>query len=226
MFGSLLSLALISFYSRNAAFGCPAQNQYGTECRNCSTACENELCNPETGACLRCHPGFTGNFCNQSCAVNTYGKDCVMTCGFCKDERTCNHIHGSCAKGCTEGWFGEKCDIPCEFGYHGVDCNEVCSLNCLYQECDRFTGNCTFGCIPEYQGPNCQTRSSLDSQSALDGAILGYSVNGIFVFINVVLGVVFGLKFVKRQNERRRVEPIVITKSEGPTKQIVSSLVV
>lgn len=47
----------------------------------------------------------------SGCSFKTYGEDCKMSCGFCKDNDTCDHINGSCSNGCTNGWSGEKCDI-------------------------------------------------------------------------------------------------------------------
>lgn len=44
------------------------------------------------------------------CNLNTYGDDCKLTCGYCKDNVTCNSINGICSDGCADGWFGEKCD--------------------------------------------------------------------------------------------------------------------
>lgn len=40
----------------------------------------------------------------------TYGEDCKMPCGYCKENSTCNHINGSCTNGCADGWTGENCN--------------------------------------------------------------------------------------------------------------------
>jgi hypothetical protein len=47
----------------------------------------------------------------SGCTFNTYGENCKIPCGHCKDNVSCNSINGSCPEGCTEGWYGEKCDI-------------------------------------------------------------------------------------------------------------------
>jgi hypothetical protein len=40
----------------------------------------------------------------------TYGENCKMSCGNCKDNITCNHINGTCMNGCADGWSGENCN--------------------------------------------------------------------------------------------------------------------
>lgn len=45
------------------------------------------------------------------CSDRYYGPECSIKCvGHCKDNETCDHINGTCHKGCNVGWTGEKCD--------------------------------------------------------------------------------------------------------------------
>ena len=44
------------------------------------------------------------------CHVYTYGPDCIY-CGNCSGGVQCNHVTGTCPKGCDSGIYGEKCDL-------------------------------------------------------------------------------------------------------------------
>lgn len=48
--------------------------------------------------CVECESGF-------------YGFSCVLPCGgYCKDNKPCNHINGTCSNGCLDGWIGVNCN--------------------------------------------------------------------------------------------------------------------
>ena len=44
------------------------------------------------------------------CDVYTYGLDCER-CGNCSGDVQCDHVTGSCPKGCDAGIYGDKCDL-------------------------------------------------------------------------------------------------------------------
>ena len=44
------------------------------------------------------------------CDVYTYGVDCKR-CGNCSGGVQCNHVTGTCPKGCDAGIYGDKCDL-------------------------------------------------------------------------------------------------------------------
>lgn len=45
------------------------------------------------------------------CNAGTYGEHCSYICGECLNVVTCNHVNGTCPKGCKPGWQQtEKCD--------------------------------------------------------------------------------------------------------------------
>ena len=44
------------------------------------------------------------------CDVYTYGLDCKKRCGNCSGGVRCNHVTGTCPRGCDPGMHGDKCD--------------------------------------------------------------------------------------------------------------------
>lgn len=54
-------------------------------------------------------------YCNPSifffvaCPHSKYGGNCSETCGNCFKNLTCNHVNGTCIKGCQNGFRGQFC---------------------------------------------------------------------------------------------------------------------
>lgn len=44
-----------------------------------------------------------------ACPPLKYGENCSELCGNCFDNLPCNHIDGTCMKGCQEGFRGQRC---------------------------------------------------------------------------------------------------------------------
>ena len=43
------------------------------------------------------------------CTENTYGFECSQKCGKCRNRSQCNHVTGTCPKGCDKGKYGDEC---------------------------------------------------------------------------------------------------------------------
>ena len=44
------------------------------------------------------------------CPSGFYGLGCTTACpGHCKNDESCNHINGTCDRGCKDGWTGVTC---------------------------------------------------------------------------------------------------------------------
>lgn len=52
---------------------------------------------------------FIVNLLLTECENKSYGENCGMVCGKCKDNESCNHKDGTCPNGCSDGWTGNKC---------------------------------------------------------------------------------------------------------------------
>lgn len=65
------------------------------------------------------------------CTENTYGFECSQKCGKCRNRSQCNHVTGTCPKGCDKGIYGDKC-VSGLSNYHNVT-----SRNMLH--CSRFS---------------------------------------------------------------------------------------
>lgn len=50
----------------------------------------------------------------QECLDGYFGSECLNKCGHCLNVGNCNHINGSCLKGCSKGYKGDYCD-ECKF---------------------------------------------------------------------------------------------------------------
>ncbi|CAG5122599.1 unnamed protein product, partial [Candidula unifasciata] len=93
----------------------------------CSPACarpvhdtveDPELCSIEDGVCLYgCDAGYSGPSCLDVCRLDTYGRDCVLSCNKnCRhpeDEfkSSCDHVNGSCLHGCISGPNRTYCEM-------------------------------------------------------------------------------------------------------------------
>ena len=45
----------------------------------------------------------------KACSQGTFGKECNATCGYCLDMDDCEHINGTCLKGCASGFMEPLC---------------------------------------------------------------------------------------------------------------------
>ena len=43
------------------------------------------------------------------CINGTFGYNCEMTCGSCKNDRVCSKTHGTCPSGCKAGFKLDTC---------------------------------------------------------------------------------------------------------------------
>lgn len=44
-----------------------------------------------------------------ACDIESFGADCVETCGHCADIGQCSPINGTCLTGCDSGFQGDLC---------------------------------------------------------------------------------------------------------------------
>eukprot|EP00105_Crassostrea_gigas_P015664 XP_011432729.2 PREDICTED: multiple epidermal growth factor-like domains protein 10 [Crassostrea gigas] len=132
--------------------------EYGQNCLNrCSSHCyNNETCDTFFGNCSRCADGYQDAKCDKKCNAGTYGEHCSYLCGECLNVVTCNHVNGTCPKGCKPGrQQTEKCDKPCRDGTFGSGCKFICSGNCENNNtCDRTNGACS-NCAPGWENQYC-----------------------------------------------------------------------
>ncbi|XP_052692559.1 multiple epidermal growth factor-like domains protein 10 [Crassostrea angulata] len=156
---------------------CSESFEYGQNCQNrCSYHCyNNDTCDPIFGNCSRCASGYRNAKCDEKCNNGTYGENCTYQCGKCLDAVTCNHVNGTCPKGCKPGWQNtEKCDKQCNNGTYGENCTYQCGECLNAVTCNHVNGTCPKGCKPGWQntdkcdkqcstyeyGQNCQNRCS------------------------------------------------------------------
>lgn len=52
---------------------------------------------------LECLSGYYGTACREQCS------------GFCKNNKTCDHIRGICPYGCEDGYTGKLCNNCTKF---------------------------------------------------------------------------------------------------------------
>ncbi|XP_076349495.1 receptor-type tyrosine-protein phosphatase mu-like isoform X2 [Tachypleus tridentatus] len=143
--------------------GC-RHNVYGPSCEFQCPQCHNGgVCHDITGDCI-CPPGFNGTFCENSCPLNTFGKDCTQKCqavdsstwDSCKEILICLPDPFGCT--CAPGYKGPKCNTRCSPGEYGAGCSQQRKCNCLGKnDCDIYTGNCLYGCSSGWRGSDCTT---------------------------------------------------------------------
>ncbi|XP_063299217.1 laminin subunit alpha-2 isoform X3 [Pelobates fuscus] len=151
----------------NGYFGQPSVP--GGSCKPCQCSGNLDLsvpgcCDSETGACLKCRPGITGEYCN-TCADGYFG-DALEA----RNCQPCNcHINGSMSSTCN--FKTGQCE--CKNNVTGRQCDE-CLPNCWWDSekqiclpcgcspsgsmslrCD-ITGRCI--CKPEFFGKHCEFR--------------------------------------------------------------------
>ena len=119
-------------------------------CLQCSSNCNDNLCEDNTGKCYSCSN------------INTYGTYCEQYCSkFCQQNGTgyiCDRESGSCFFGCvsTGHFVDDKCK-NCEQGFYPIDygCNLECSDNCENKLlCKENDGSCET-CKVGYWGIQC-----------------------------------------------------------------------
>lgn len=95
------------------------------------------------------------------CKSGTYGLNCTVKCGHCKENTGCYQISGACEEGCKDGWLSPNC-TQCHPGRHGSLCTEKCG-NCFGNtSCDVLSGVCLQGCEYGYTGQHCKQSNHLN----------------------------------------------------------------
>ena len=106
----------------------------------------------ESGKC-RCLSGFTGNKCEDTCAIGTYGRSCARKCK-CAEGVPCHPRSGRCVRKCPPGRQGLKCQKTCSDGYFGQNCQQKCSCSKKNASgCNARSGKCL--CKAGFQGSDC-----------------------------------------------------------------------
>ncbi|XP_022310847.2 uncharacterized protein LOC111116136 [Crassostrea virginica] len=162
-------------------FGCASQ-KYGKNCSLlCPQNCLKGRCDIDTGACLSCITGYTGQMCTEECQNNTYGSKCTENCGKCIHGEQCHHINGTCLDGCDKGRKGVKCNQECPVGRYGYNCQKNCSIKCFVPErCNRVTGLCEGGCQVGWSPPTCDTKVKAEQFTATES-------NSHFIAVDIPL---------------------------------------
>ncbi|XP_060586042.1 protein draper-like [Ruditapes philippinarum] len=111
---------------------------FGPTCQQkCSTGCNNNVCEKETGNCI-CRQDFAGTDCTK-CILGKFGDLCENNCtAYCKNG-ICDKKSGECDECISENMIDRKCDT-CKEGWYGDTCNLRCPTNCKYNLCERNTG--------------------------------------------------------------------------------------
>ncbi|XP_052762775.1 receptor-type tyrosine-protein phosphatase kappa-like isoform X2 [Mya arenaria] len=173
-------------------------------CTTCNGNCNNELCNAETGKCIKgCAEGFWGYKCDVRCS--SYCGTCQQgsgVCDSCKDPT----VHGLyCNESCNSSCYENKCDQGnghcsngCNGDFFGNMCQFNCPVNCQQRGVDtRCTadGICKFSCVDGYEGDDCS--KAVKSQGA---AIAGGVTGGVVVIIGVLVALFFFRRSKNKQN--------------------------
>uniref|UniRef100_A0A8C2BWC6 Multiple EGF-like-domains 10 n=1 Tax=Cyprinus carpio TaxID=7962 RepID=A0A8C2BWC6_CYPCA len=141
---------------------CP-EGLYGLKCdRKCPCHASNTLtaaaavngvcvslsCHPMSGECL-CSPGWSGLYCNETCAPGLYGEACQQICR-CQNGADCHSVSGECV--CAPGFKVQlQKDTLC-VGWWGLGCNLTCVCG-NGGACSALDGRCS--CTPGWRGDRC-----------------------------------------------------------------------
>ena len=131
---------------------CQSEQQYGTECENCSENCSytqgQRQCDQSSGNCYQCIPLHYGEKCENEC--EPYCKECdsegiCNSCedGYYPDGKYCIECYDNCLNKCEK----EKC-YECKDGYWGAKCENECPKKCSSANCTQEAGYCP--CINNY----------------------------------------------------------------------------
>ncbi|XP_062597070.1 multiple epidermal growth factor-like domains protein 10 [Saccostrea cucullata] len=114
----------------------------------------------------------------QKCDDGRYGFNCAKSCGYCRDDSQCNHINGTCFKGCSNGYKGSLCISECSGGMYGVNCSQTCG-NCLNDtQCHHVNGTCLQGCSTGYKGLLCDKQCDGGMYGVNCSKSCGHCLNG------------------------------------------------
>ena len=103
---------------------------FGDFCnKTCSSNCDQQGCDKQSGRCVNCDQGF-------------YGSRCGLECGQCSDG-SCNRDNGTCS--------------PCKARFYGRECVDNCPQNCVDISCDQNSGACIGDCASGFYLPQCNT---------------------------------------------------------------------
>ncbi|XP_052761587.1 multiple epidermal growth factor-like domains protein 10 [Mya arenaria] len=157
------------------------------DCVSCNGNCNNGLCNPETGKCIK---GCVVSFWGDKCDINCYSKcvSCQQESGIC-NSCTDPTVHGLyCNESCYLSCVGKTCEqssghcsLGCDGNVFGNMCQTICPKNCLQTgtkpSCNT-DGDCLYGCINDLEGGDCTERriyiaSSTNTATAALSGILG-----------------------------------------------------
>ncbi|XP_046575127.1 tenascin-like [Haliotis rubra] len=96
----------------------------------CPPDCKDNICLPESAACVECNGKGYGVACDKTC------HGCMTSC----------FRSGRCKSGCIDGYYGTSCNLKC-----GTDCSE--GGQCRMYE-DGQQRICTTGCKYDADGNN------------------------------------------------------------------------
>lgn len=110
-------------------------------------------CSAVNHHCDVCDFGRKPPFCNETCDLGFYGKNCKNKCSSrCKDN-VCDPKDGVCDE-CVTGHVGKMCNGKCIEGLYGDRCMMKCPETCLGNKCHYRDGKCQ-SCAPGYTGALC-----------------------------------------------------------------------
>ena len=75
---------------------------------------------------------------NSVCFDGTFGYNCEMSCGSCKNDRVCSKTHGTCPSGCKAGFKLDTClEGKCSliFRISSAKKNETCLFIIIFILC-------------------------------------------------------------------------------------------
>ncbi|XP_062567919.1 multiple epidermal growth factor-like domains protein 6 [Saccostrea cucullata] len=137
---------------------------YGPKCEHqCSSLCNPQSCDRDSGACSACKNGSYGPYCNKTCSP------------FCRFN-VCDSNTGDCHHGCKSNWTGDFCN-KCTDSHFGHNCSERCNINCKDRLCNNITGSCTQGCETGFFKETCNENCNPDCFNGCN-RLTGYCDNG------------------------------------------------